>query len=175
MKQKFLNFIYFIVLPFIMWLPSRSLRRLVLGSLLVHLGKGTVICRNVEFKGIRKIFIGEGCVVNPRVLLDGRGGNLTIGNHVDIAVEANIWTLEHDPQTHRPVGKDVRIEDYAWICSRVTILPGVTVGKGAICAAGAVVTKDVPADSIVAGVPARVIGKRNRSTDYTLDFETIFR
>ena len=51
----------------------------------------------------------------------------------------------------------VHIEENAWLGANATILPGVTVGKNAIVAAGAVVTKDVPANTIVAGIPARVI------------------
>lgn len=169
------NFKYYIVLPIFMAFPSRHLRRLVLQRLLKYLGNQTDVCRNVEFMHPQNISIGNGCVVNKLTLLDGRGGKLLIGNHVDIAREVHIWTLEHNARTHEAKGGDVIIGDYAWICSRVTILPGVRIGKGAICAAGAVVTHDVPEDTIVAGVPAKVIRKRNRTKDYTLSFNSIFR
>ena len=53
----------------------------------------------------------------------------------------------------------IYIEDKAWLGSNVTILPGIRIGEGAIVAAGAVVTKDVPAGSVVGGVPAKVIKK----------------
>lgn len=52
------------------------------------------------------------------------------------------------------------IEDYVWIASRATILPGVILGKGAVVASGAIVTKDVPPLAIVAGCPAKIIGYR---------------
>jgi len=55
----------------------------------------------------------------------------------------------------------VSIGDFVWIGVNVTVLPGVTIGEGAIVAAGAVVTRDVPALAVVAGVPARVIGQRD--------------
>ena len=65
--------------------------------------------------------------------MDGRGGNLTIGNNVDIAREVNIWTMEHDvhDDLHGLKCGEVTIEDHVWIASRVTILPGVTIGQGA--------------------------------------------
>jgi maltose O-acetyltransferase len=61
----------------------------------------------------------------------------------------------------------VTIEDYVWIGHRAIIMPGVTLGRGAVVAAGAVVTKSVPPMSIVAGVPARVIGQRKSALSYT--------
>jgi len=51
----------------------------------------------------------------------------------------------------------VSVEDGAWIAARVTVLPGVTIGRGSVVAAGAVVTRDVPPNCLVAGVPARVL------------------
>jgi acetyltransferase-like isoleucine patch superfamily enzyme len=81
-----------------------------------------------------------------------------------------IWTLEHDPQSpdFATVGGPVTIEDYAWVGCRVVILPGVCIGKGAVVAAGAVVTKDVPPYAIVGGVPARTIGERAPDLRYQL-------
>ncbi|MFC6639871.1 acyltransferase [Sulfitobacter sediminilitoris] len=67
------------------------------------------------------------------------------------------------------------MEDYAWISCRVTILPNVRIGRGAVVAAGAVVTKDVPQFAIVAGVPAVVIGERERNLKYQLDFHKPFQ
>jgi acetyltransferase-like isoleucine patch superfamily enzyme len=88
-----------------------------------------------------------------------------------------IWTLEHDPQdpNYAAVGGAVIIEDFVWISCRAIILPGVTVGEGAVVAAGAVVTKDVEPFSIVGGVPAKVIGVRNRNLTYKLNFHKSFQ
>ena len=61
--------------------------------------------------------------------------------------------------------KSVVIEDDVWIASRVSILPGVTVGKGSVIAAGAVVTKDVPPSSLVGGIPARIIRTIERPSE----------
>lgn len=101
-------------------------------------------------------------------MLDGRKG-LKIGRSVVIAYEAIIWTLNHDYNDVHFCGKgaSVEIDDYAWICSRSMILPGIKIGKGAVVASGAIVTKDVPPYSIVAGIPAKVIGKRmEKAYDY---------
>ena len=70
--------------------------------------------------------------------------------------------------------KPITIEDYAWVGSRATVLPGVTIGRGAVVAAGAVVTKDVPAYAVVGGVPAKVIGERAKDLRYNLSFQPWF-
>jgi len=124
----------------------------------------------VEIRACHNIEIGHNSVIGKDVLLDGRGGSLIIGNNVDLAQETNIWTLEHDPHDdfHNSKGADVIIEDYVWVASRVTILPGVRIGKGAVVASGSVVTKDVPPTVIVGGVPAKIISQRKNSLKYQL-------
>lgn len=96
-------------------------------------------------------------------------GEVHIGKYVMMGPQCWIYTQNHEfnqldkpmalqgPQTPKPV----YIHDDVWIGGRVTILPGVSVGKGAIIGAGAVVTKDVPPYSIVGGNPAKVIRMRN--------------
>jgi maltose O-acetyltransferase len=83
-----------------------------------------------------------------------------------------ILTAAHgvaDPE-FRVIGEPVVIEDHVWIGSRAMILGGVTLGRGAVVAAGAIVTRDVPPLAIVAGIPARVVGERPESaTHYVLD------
>ncbi|MHB8134986.1 MAG: acyltransferase [Anaerolineaceae bacterium] len=88
-----------------------------------------------------------------------------------------IWTLQHDPQSpnFESIGGPVIIEDYAWVSSRVTILPNVRIGKGAVVAANALVTKDVPPYTIVGGVPAKVIGERTKDLKYHLNYQTSFQ
>jgi acetyltransferase-like isoleucine patch superfamily enzyme len=117
--------------------------------------------------GIR---IGVRTVVNRGCCLDGRGG-LTIGDNVSISPGVWILTDEHDMQSpfFPEVLAPVVIGDYAWLGSRATILPGVTVGEGAVVAAGAVVTRDVPPYTVVGGIPARPIGARSRDLRYRLD------
>ena len=85
--------------------------------------------------------------------------------------------MEHDlnDDYHKAIWGNVIIEDYVWIASRVTILPNVHIGKGAVIAAGAVVTKDVPPMAIVVGVPARIIGTRKSKLKYQLNYTPLFR
>lgn len=158
-------------------IPSHRLRLIVLRKSLHRVGRNTHFLMGVEIRSGKNISIGNNCAINARVLLDGRGGKLTIGNNVDIAQETNIWTLEHDVHSdvHEDKGGDVIIEDYVWIASRVTILPGVRIGRGAVVATGAVVTKDVPAMAIVGGVPAKVIRKRGSMLFYSLNYKPLFR
>ena len=84
------------ILPLIMQIPSFAIRHAILRLLLKKIGKKTSIFRGFECIAGSHISIGEHCVINKNVFMDGRGGNLTIGNNVDIAREVNIWTMEHD-------------------------------------------------------------------------------
>lgn len=158
-------------------IPLHSVRSFFCRRRLGACGKIVSFLTGVELRSPNRIFIGNHVAVNQKVLLDGRGGVLRIGNNVDIAQETNIWTLQHDvhSDSHVAVGGDVTIGDYAWIASRVTILPGVKVGRGAVVACNSVVTKDVPEMTIVGGIPARVIGERRSSLDYKLDYRPLFR
>lgn len=110
------------------------------------------------------IKIGSGTIIGDHATLDGRD-LLIIGDHVDIASEVMIFNSQHDVDDAHfaPIHKPVRIEDYVFIGPRAIILPGVNIGKGAVVAAGAVVTKDVDEMSVVAGVPAKHV--RTRSSD----------
>lgn len=103
----------------------------------------------------KRVFFNSGCKFQDQ-------GGIIIGDDVLVGHNCVIATLNHaeDPD-HRAdmTPKPVRIGDKVWIGANVTILPGVTVGEGAILAAGAVVTKDVPPRTTVAGIPARVIKK----------------
>lgn len=104
------------------------------------------------------------------------GCEVTIGDHVLIANNVLINGYDGhllDPIARAaglPVGEDgygpVRIEDYAWIGSRATILKNVTIGRGAVVATGAVVTKNVEALTIVGGNPARVIGQIEKPNEW---------
>ena len=124
-----------------------------------------------------QIQIGNYSVVNQRCVLDGRVGKIIIGNMVDIARETNIFTLQHDRNSdfHGTSSGDVIIENFVWIASRATVLPGVRIGRGAVVASNAVVTKDVEPMTVVAGIPARKIGERYSKLRYRHEYFPFFQ
>jgi maltose O-acetyltransferase len=122
-----------------------------------------------------RISIGRDTSIGRNALLDGRD-QLTIGKHVSISPDVQLITGSHDVCSKDFAFKSapIVIEDFVWIGSRSMVLPGVRIGTGAVVAAGAVVTKDVEAFSIVGGVPARRIGDRPRDLNYELKWQPPF-
>ncbi len=109
----------------------------------------------------KPVHIGKGCFIQQGCTFFGRGG-ITIGNGVFIGPKVNLITINHDPDPENrsaTYGCPIVIEDKVWIGINATILPGVKIGYGAIVGAGSIVTKDVPAMTIVAGNPARIVKK----------------
>jgi acetyltransferase-like isoleucine patch superfamily enzyme len=172
-----LAFFFYLVNRFLAHIPFHFIRVFFYERLFEKIGKGNSFLMGLELRSPKNITVGNNNVFNAKILLDGRGGKIIIGNNVDIAQETNIWTLEHDIKSdfHKDKGGDVIIEDYVWIASRVTILPGVRIGSGAVIATGAVVTKDVPPMKIVGGVPAKIIGERESQLTYKLNYKPLFR
>lgn len=156
---------------------SRWIRRFWLRRILGEFEEGAFLCRHVTLMEPWNIFMGPRSNVGPNCILDGRSYALQIGEDVGISTHTHIWTLEHDfnSDAFGTKGGPVTIEDHVWISSRATILPGVTIGRGAVVAAGAVVTKDVPSMAIVGGVPAKIIGQRTGSLAYKFSYRPRFR
>lgn len=165
-------------------IPSHHFRRLSYRLAGMKIGSGSTLHMRARIYDPRHITIGEDSIVGERATLDGRmqlkgsAGGLTIGDHVDIASEVMIWTSQHDTSNpdFKPIEKRVTIKDYVFIGPRAIILPGVTIGKGAVIAAGAIVTKDVPDYAMVAGAPAQKIGERKaKDLDYKLGRARLFQ
>ncbi len=152
--------------------PSRTMRHLFLSLWLGKLGKGSGVQLDCRFLNGRKVTLGQRNVINFGTLIDGRTYPVTVGDDVSIGPQASILTLGHDPQSPKfaDKGGPVTIGDRAWIGYGALVLPGVTIGEGAVVAAGAVVTKDVAPFTIVGGNPAREIGQRTTDLDYRLAF-----
>ena len=119
--------------------------------------------------------IGKNSVVNFGCYLDNRRG-ISIGNNVGVAHNTKIYTLGHnlDSPQFETKGAPVIIEDDVFIFSNVMIMPGVTIGQGAIVLPGSVVTKDVPSRKIVGGNPARIIRNRIAEIDYKQSYNYLF-
>jgi maltose O-acetyltransferase len=151
----------FFLVNFVSFVPLHSYRKAIYGLAGIKIGKNSTIHTGARFYQPKNISIGEGTIVGDHATLDGRD-KLTIGNHVDIASQVMVFNSQHDIHSadFGPISAPVVIQDYVFIGPRAIILPGVTLGKGAVVAAGAVVTKDVAPKAIVAGVPAKEIGER---------------
>lgn len=111
----------------------------------------------------KNIHLGKNVFINAGCKFQDQGG-IYIGDDVLIGHNVVMATLNHDEDPEKRanlIAAPINIGDKVWIGSNATILPGVTIGDGAIIAAGAVVTKDVEEKSIVAGVPAKFIRKVN--------------
>ncbi len=107
----------------------------------------------------KNIHVGKGVFINSGCCFQDQGG-ITLGDGCLIGHQVVIATLNHDLDPARRGGMypaPVRLGKNVWVGAHATILPGVTVGDGAVIAAGAVVTKDVPAGVVAGGVPARVL------------------
>lgn len=133
---------------------------------------GAKIGHNVHiYPGVR-IFVPKGLTIGNNVSISSyvvitTAGTVSIGNNVLVGYGSQILSANHHIPENRGIifgsghdCKPVVIEDEAWIGANVTVLPGVRVGKGAVVAAGAVVTKDVVPFTVVGGVPAAVIRVR---------------
>lgn len=158
-------------------LPIHCLREWYLRGYLGAYGSGTSVQMGCSFLNGRKVCFGERNVVNFGCLFDGRRYRIVTGDDVSIGPEASILTLGHDPQSpsFELRGGEVIIGNHVWIGYQALILPGLTIGEGAVIAAGAVVTKNIEPFNIVAGNPARVIGKRNSDLKYTLSFRPLLQ
>lgn len=128
-----------------------------------EVGTNVRVCSSAVISGIGELKIGDNSWIGSSAFITS-GSCVAIGKCVDIAPLVYIGTGAHeiDPEGEHVAGKgvnlDVVIGDGVWLGVRSTILPGVSVGRRSVVAAGAVVTRDVPERTLVAGVPAVVKG-----------------
>lgn len=158
-------------------IPSHFVRNFFYRLAGIKIGRGSAIHMWANFFNPKGISIGEDTIIGDHCFLDGRAP-LKIGSRVDIASQVLIYNSEHDVNSEEfhVSEKPVEIGDYAFIGPRAIILPGVRIGRGAVVAAGAVVTKDVAPLKIVGGVPAKKIGERKiKKCHYRLGRARLFQ
>ena len=178
--NRLINYFIDFELMILRWvghIPSHLVRKFIYSLSGIKIGRGSTIHMWANFFQPNNICIGEDSIIGDHIFMDGRA-DLSIGNHVDIASSVMIYNSEHDIESNdfHATLEAVKIEDYCFIGPRVIILPGVKIEKGAIVAAGAVVTQNVPPFKIVGGVPAKVIGERkNKNLKYKLGRARLFQ
>ena len=153
-------------LPSLWWPGGNYYNRLriLLLKKIIKIGKHTKIQKKVYVGSGNNVIIGDNCQINELVRLD----NVKIGNNVMIAREVIFLGKTHNnssldlPMSDQGFSDDFfsHVENDVWIGLRSIILPGLTIGKGAIIGAGSVVTKNIPPYTIWGGVPAKLIKSR---------------
>ncbi len=178
--NRFVNYLLDFKLMLLRWIgyiPSHTLRNLKYRFFGLKIGKGSTFHMWANFYNPENITIGEDTIIGDHAFLDGRD-KIKIGNHTDIASSIMIYNSEHDLSSpdFGAILAPVEIGDYVFIGPRAIIMPGVKIGKGTVVAGGAVVTKDVPDFAIVGGVPAKLIGERkNKNPNYRLGRARLFQ
>lgn len=158
-------------------IPSHTFRQFYYRKIMgFGIGYGTAILMDCTFDCTRHFTIGNHSVINAKCRMDNKS-SITIGNNVSISQEVMILSADHDPDSPTFAGRDlpVVIEDDVFIGSRAMVLPGVTVGRGAVIAAGAVVTKDIAPYQVVGGVPAKFIRMRRQDLNYQLSYRRLLQ
>ena len=142
---------------------SIPFRRMLAKRLFTTCGRNFIAEENVRFNFPQNLEVGDDVFLNRGVFLDTKGG-VTLGNYVGLTEDAQIFTHKHSESDHvvRKYEKVV-LKDFVVVNPDAMILPGVTIGEQAIVAARALVHDDVPPNTVVGGVPAKVM--RDRRTD----------
>lgn len=142
------------------------IRYALLKNLAKHVGDNVSIQPDVYLFNVQELVLGDNVSIHPMTYIEAYGG-VEIGNDVSIAHGVTIMAVTHDfDDINIPIkdqgitGKPIKIGDNVWVGAKATILGGNTIGDGAIIGAGAVVTKNVERNTVVVGVPARVVKER---------------
>lgn len=152
-------------------IQSHFVRNFIYKKILkIKIGDNAIIYGGAEIRTPNKLSIGKGSIIGNYSILDARNG-IEIGENVNFSHGVWLWTEQHDYNcpdfsTNAPKNKKIIIQNRAWLGPRVVVLPGCTIGEGAVVAAGAVVTKDIEPFTLNGGIPSKKIGERNRNLTY---------
>lgn len=151
-------------------LPSHHIRKWIYKGLGAKIGPNVVFHYKTELRNPTNLIVGGGTIIGDNALLDARNC-IFLGENVNISSNVSIYTEQHnyrDPEFRSidDYDKTVYIGNRVWLGSNVIVLPGVSIGEGAVCCAGCVVTKDVEPYSVVAGIPAKKVRERPKELQY---------
>lgn len=175
-KTIFLEF-WLMILRFVGYIPIHTIRKIFYLASGIDMPFSSTIHIGANFFNPSNITIGNDTIIGDHCFLDGRA-KLTIGSHVGIASQVLIYNDEHNINSDNYENSfgPVEIGDYVFIGPRSIILPNIKIGKGAIVAAGAVVTKNIPDFEVWGGVPAQKINDRkNKNPTYKLGRAMLFQ
>lgn len=165
----------FVVRPVTRWYDRQAI--ILQLEQLAALGRGVNVNGPLQLGNPRQTWFGDDVCINPGFTSKG-SAPLEIGDHVHFGDDVRIILDNHNfeqpdalPYDKTRIRKPVVIEACVWFGDRVTVVPGVRIGEGAILAAGAVVTRDVPPLTIVGGAPAKPIRERDTQAYWKLRAE----
>lgn len=150
-------------------IPSRHIRKWFYQLMGAKIGKRTVICRRADILYPKGLDLADNVAVGWFVHMDARAG-IFVDHNTNISSYTKFITGSHDIDDPMFTAefKPITIGHHVWIGTGATVLQGVNIGEGAVVAAGAVVTKDIPSYEIWGGVPAKFIRKRNKNIEYKI-------
>ena len=163
-RGKFVQVLWYLVSVALFesgWFPIGRVKPAILRAFGARIGAGVVIKPNVRIKYPWRLTVGDHVWIGQEVWIDNLA-DVRVGSHVCVSQRAYLCTGSHD---HQRRGFDLRIGEIAlgdgcWVAAAVTVLGPARIGANALVAGGSVVGRDVEAGTIVAGVPARVVGPR---------------
>lgn len=135
----------------------QHLRTLILRAGGMKLGKGVRVRMPIHVERPETFSVGDNTFINRELYVDNTIAPVSLGRGVIVGFRTSITTSHHDLLNRELEGRPVVVEDDVWLGACTTVLPGVTIGKGAIVASGSVVTKDIEPYVLAAGVPAKTI------------------
>lgn len=169
---KAIRFVWFSFYAWLLHIALPPVRVVLLRLAGARVGRDTVLFdvrfANLYHYGFSRLQIGNRCFLGDEVMLDVRGGitledDVTLSNRTTVVTHINVGYEDHPLQKAYPTEESkVTIRQGAYVGTGAIVLPGVTIGKESVVAAGAVVTKNVPARVVVMGVPAsvkKILGK----------------
>jgi maltose O-acetyltransferase len=144
------------------------------------IGIGCRICQGVSILDAHNLVLGDNVHIMPGCFINARGGGVTIGDNTHLARNVTIYSYSHNyagtalPYDDTGIDKPVNIGRNCWLGMNVNVIPGVTIGEGAIIQMGTTVTKDVPPLAIVGMQREHIIKYRDREHYEKLDKENAY-